>query len=82
MLKGNASEERAYVQADELKSNIFRRVGVPSNQLVCPREKSDMTPCIARDGRLAVCFNSFGKALCVGCEWGVEGLHDKEKARA
>lgn len=29
----------------------------------CPRAKSDMTPCIARDGRLALADNGW----CVGC---------------
>jgi len=31
----------------------------------CPRAKSDMTPCAARDGRLA-CSDE-PEALCVGC---------------
>jgi hypothetical protein len=30
----------------------------------CPRAKSDMTPCVARDGSLA-CTT---KGLCVGCD--------------
>lgn len=31
----------------------------------CPRAKSDMTPCIARDGHLAL--SDPPKAVCVGC---------------
>jgi hypothetical protein len=29
----------------------------------CPRAKSDMTPCVARDGKLALTDDG----LCVGC---------------
>lgn len=32
-------------------------------QVACPRAKSDMTPCVARDGQSA-CVDSGG---CVGC---------------
>lgn len=32
-------------------------------QVGCPRAKSDMTPCAARDGHLAVADNG----VCVGC---------------
>ena len=33
----------------------------------CPRAKSEMTPCVARDGVLATCRDQEGE-ICVGCE--------------
>jgi hypothetical protein len=34
----------------------------------CPRAKSDMTPCIARDGHLALAsMDSAGGETCIGC---------------
>ena len=38
--------------------------------VACPRAKSDMTPCIARDGHLAVAGTDDkpGLMCCVGCE--------------
>jgi hypothetical protein len=33
------------------------------SEIVCPREKSDMTPCVSRDGRVACADDG----LCVGC---------------
>jgi hypothetical protein len=68
------AEQEAYQQADELKALIFARTSLRGSDLVCPREKSEMTPCIARDGHLAVAFTSTGFALCVGCEAGVKRL--------
>lgn len=34
----------------------------------CPRAQSDMTPCIARDGRLALAGEGHGPFSCVGCD--------------
>lgn len=48
--------------ADELRNLIRHRTGIQPRDLVCPREKSAMTPCIARDGALAV-----ADQVCVGC---------------
>lgn len=62
--------------ADELRDLIFARTGLTPEQLVCPREKSAMTPCVARDGALAV-----AGAVCVGCERSVASLLEKERAR-
>lgn len=78
------TEQEAYKQADELKALILKRIGLKSDQLQCPREKSDMTPCIARDGGLAVSFREFAstnKAICVGCETGVEYQLTRERAK-
>jgi hypothetical protein len=33
----------------------------------CPRAKSDMTPCVLKDGDMAIVGNSFGHEICVGC---------------
>lgn len=33
----------------------------------CPRAKSDMTPCIARDGHSALADSIGGAETCVGC---------------
>jgi hypothetical protein len=35
----------------------------------CPYAKSDMTPCIARDGRLAL---ADATRACVGCGWAAD----------
>lgn len=50
-------------EADSIKEAIHQRTGLQGSDLVCPREKSEMTPCVARDGSLAVTDD--GK--CVGC---------------
>jgi hypothetical protein len=41
----------------------YGRYGDDPEHVGCPRAKSDMTPCIARDGRLALC----NEGECVGC---------------
>ena len=71
--------EPAYQMADELRGLITKRLKIASTEIVvCPRAKSDMTPCIARDGRLAVC-EGVRIALCVGCEHSVQRLLTLEK---
>lgn len=67
----------AYAKADQLKSMIHARTGLEPRELRCPREKTFMTPCIARDGQTAVTVGG----LCVGCERSVESLHTEETAR-
>lgn len=50
--------------ADELARAVARLVGARSREDVeCPRERSFMTPCIARDGASALDDGGF----CVGC---------------
>jgi hypothetical protein len=71
--------EAAYMAADEYRAAAMKRTGLTPGDLTCPREKSEMTPCVARDGRTAVAFGAFGKALCVGCEYGLDGLFEKER---
>lgn len=72
----------AYQQANLLRQLIETRTSIPSRQLVCPREKSDMTPCIARDGATAVCFSeTTGYPMCVGCAAGVVMLLHREQEK-
>jgi hypothetical protein len=34
----------------------------------CPYAKSDMTPCVRRDGDVAFAMGSADNPICVGCE--------------
>lgn len=71
----------AFMMADAFQQLVATRTGIPRDMLICPREKSYMTPCIARDGSLAVCSDSYGGWLCVGCEASVVRLTDEERER-
>jgi hypothetical protein len=73
-------EAAAMKLADEYRGRILRRTGLKREELCCPREKSDMTPCVARDGGLAVCLLRGVTPACVGCEWTLKGLNAKEDA--
>ena len=66
--------------ADGLRDLIRQRTGLASGELVCPREKSAMTPCIARDGGLAVTLAIHG-GICVGCERTTASLLDAERLK-
>jgi hypothetical protein len=79
----DAALQASYAQADELKRLVAARTGLAPDKLRCPRERSDMTPCVARDGRLAVCEGRYGssRGLCVGCEHGVATLLIAERAK-
>ena len=63
--------------ADELANLIFKRTGLKPKELICPREKSDMTPCVARDGDCA----STNGGRCVGCGADVMELLYNERQR-
>lgn len=54
------SEMKDLLEAGEKAANT---PALERGEIVCPREKSDMTPCVSRDGRSA-CAND---GLCVGC---------------
>lgn len=55
---------KARNRADELTRLVRDYVDAKDrNEVQCPREKSFMTPCVARDGRLAVADHG----VCVGC---------------
>lgn len=49
--------------ADEFKYLVQKQTGIPKDELSCPRAKSFMTPCIARDGDLT----ESDDGRCVGC---------------
>lgn len=36
----------------------------------CPFAKSDMTPCVRRDGHICWVLGDFDHPICVGCEKG------------
>ena len=56
--------EAAGRAADRLTSLVMEKVGAKDrNEVQCPREKSFMTPCVARDGHTAVADDG----VCVGC---------------
>jgi len=62
---------------DDLRDMVFKRTGLREDELYCPREKSDMTPCVARDGDCAM-TNDF---YCVGCGVSVQELIEEEIAK-
>ena len=72
------TQQQAEQIAEQLKQAVFARTKIPKNQLQCPREKSDMTPCAARDGHLVAVLDSWGNPLCVGCEHRLDHLLAKE----
>lgn len=72
--------EPDYVAADEYKAAVFKRTGIKSDELSCPREASHMSPCIAKDGRTAAASGNNG-GVCVGCEHGIRDLLSVEKNR-
>ena len=50
--------------AETLTALVRAYVGAEDrNEVQCPRETSPMTPCVARDGKLAVA----DAGVCVGC---------------
>jgi len=61
------SEGMADYKADKMKQLVIARTGLKGRELVCPRERSEMTPCIARDGHLSVALEVTGLFVCVGC---------------
>jgi hypothetical protein len=74
------TEEEAQKLGDDFRDAIFKRTGLKGSALVCPREKSDMTPCTARDGGVTVIFIR-DRPCCVGCETSIEVQMEKELAR-
>lgn len=65
------------MEANRLKEIILKRTGLKESELKCPREKSGMTPCVARDGDLAMTEDK----LCVGCGSNVIELLEYELAK-
>ena len=64
--------------ADTFREIVLKRTGLTRQTLSCPREQSTMTPCVARDGGLAVVLDRAGRPLCVGCESNVSDLMELE----
>lgn len=73
------TDEKAYELADEYKQLVYQRTKIRREDLVCPRARSFMTPCIARDGKQAVSEMPIPQA-CVGCGHSIESLLEEEKA--
>lgn len=60
-------------------ARITERTGLRDSEVQCPREKSFSTPCVARDGGLAVTLAIHG-GICVGFERTVGSLLNAERA--
>jgi len=72
----------ALCEADALRDRALKRSGLTRKELRCPHAKSDMTPCVARDGRLAVYFTQErGVPCCVGCERSLDLLTSELEAK-
>jgi hypothetical protein len=76
------THDEAASLADEFLRLVVARTGLRGSDLVCPREKSAMTPCLARDGHLVVVLDHAGNPLCVGCEARLLDLLDRERQKA
>lgn len=64
MARGNPQAGKAKLAANQLTQAVMKRVGTTDrNEIKCPREKTAMTPCIARDGHLALADD----LTCVAC---------------
>lgn len=72
------SVEARKAPANEFRDLVLARTGLAYSELECPRERSSMTPCVARDGDMAATENGH----CVGCGAMVSDLLDAERAKA
>lgn len=72
-----------FVAADEYKRLVAARTGFKPDEIVCPREKSEMTPCVARDGRNAAADTVLDDdgGCCVGCSHQIYQLLAVERDR-
>lgn len=75
------TQKEAEQLAEEFKDLVLRRTGIQPEDLSCPREKSDMTPCAARDGHLVAVLNSRAHPLCVGCGHSLVRLVEEERTK-
>jgi hypothetical protein len=74
--------EAAEIAANKLRDMVAMRTGLGGHDLVCPRETSASTPCVARDGHISVCSSaSRTQFLCVGCEHLVFSLLYEEQMK-
>lgn len=67
--------------ANDFRDLILKRTNLKRAELQCPRERSSMTPCIARDGDLAVAQHPTMGDICVGCVHSVSDLYHIEKSK-
>jgi len=74
-------KEEDYRRADEYRDAVLKRTGLKAEELKCPREQSDITPCVARDGRLALAETIGGTPVCAGCDYFLSVLFIKEQNR-
>lgn len=51
------------MEGDKLKELVNKRTGLIPSELVCPREKTQMTPCAVRDGDNVMLDDK----TCLGC---------------
>lgn len=66
------------MEGNELRDLLFKRLGIKkADDLQCPREKSYMTPCAARDGDICMLEDK----KCVGCGIDVTILLQHEKRK-
>ena len=63
------------MEANKLRILVTERTGIEPNEIKCPREKTFMTPCVVRDGDLAMT----DQKECVGCGSNVLDLISNEK---
>jgi len=62
---------------NQYRNMVLKRTGLKPHELVCPREQSGMTPCVARDGDTAMTDDEY----CVGCNKKVSELIAEEKEK-
>jgi hypothetical protein len=63
---------------DQIRALVLKRTGLTEKELSCPREKSDMTPCIARDSDCVVSED----LKCVGCGIDARAFLEEELRKA
>ena len=66
-------------KADMFMTLVLTRTGLTRDRLWCPRAKSHMTPCLARDGHLARGTTVTGAPVCSGCETNLNKLLEREQ---
>ena len=77
-----SSRNQYYLErlGNDFRDVVLSRTQLTPETLVCPREKSDMTPCVARDGGICVVQDGFANPICVGCGARIDLLLDEEKS--
>lgn len=76
------TEQQTQELGDTFRDAVLARTGLKAEELWCPREKSDMTPCVARDGGICVVLDTFGHPICVGCETRIDRRLEEERVKS